>query len=127
MKVLGWFTSPRDTVSLVSLEANYTFISYDVNDSRIASGRGYLDELAPADLGGVVVVGEGDAQLASVHGHSGLRGKRHRKRVESRSWRLTPCPVARLLRPTLNFFPPMVSMSLSWPMVKVLVTLASLG
>lgn len=31
-----------------------------------------------------MVVGEGDAQLASVHGHGGLRGKRHRKRVESK-------------------------------------------
>lgn len=36
----------------------------------------YLDELVSADLRGVVVVGEGCAQLASLHVHSGL--KKHR-------------------------------------------------
>lgn len=42
---------------------------------------------------------------------------------------LTPhaAAVTPLLPPTLNFFPPMVSMSLSWPTVKLLVTLAPLG
>lgn len=33
----------------------------------------YLHELAAADLGGVVVVGEGHAQLAALHLHSGLK------------------------------------------------------
>lgn len=53
-----------------------------------------------------MVVGEGDAQLASVHGHGGLRGKRHRKRVESRSWRLTPCVSSHSAPPShLEFLP----------------------
>lgn len=33
----------------------------------------YLDEFASADLRGVVVVGEGHAQLASFHEHGGLK------------------------------------------------------
>lgn len=36
------------------------------------SERVYLDELASADLRGVVVVGEGHGQLASLHVHDGL-------------------------------------------------------
>lgn len=84
----------------------------------------YLDEFASADLRGVVVVGEGHAQLASFHEHGGLK-----TRCSSAGVLASPRIYTRVsaLLPTLNFFLPMVSMSHSLPMVKVLVTLASVG
>lgn len=42
-------------------------------DLGAVSGAVYLDEFASADLRGVVVVGEGHAQLASFHEHGGLK------------------------------------------------------
>lgn len=41
--------------------------------SKSLSESVYLHELAAADLGSVVVVGEGHAQLAALHLHSGLK------------------------------------------------------
>lgn len=53
-----------------------------------------------------MVVGEGHTQLASVHGHSSLRGKRHKKRAEWKSSHLTLWPGHSAAPSYLEFLPP---------------------
>lgn len=85
----------------------------------------YLNEFASADLRGVVVVGEGHAQLASFQVHSSLKTQGFNL-LGSLTFIIFQMSANSLI-PTLNFFPPIVSMSHSLPMVKVLVTLAFVG
>lgn len=85
----------------------------------------HLDEFAAADLRGVVVVGERDAQLASLHVDCGLQ-KNTCYNIIDTDLEFDMPPSSDFL-PTLNFFPPMVSMSHSLPTVNLLVTLAFFG